>query len=54
MSLIIEFFEGETKVAEMPASEVFSLDKDKQCSFWSVQDSRDRSIKIRIEEEEDK
>jgi hypothetical protein len=50
--LIIEFFEGETKVAECPATEVFGLDKDKQASFWSIQDSRDRAIKLRLEDED--
>ncbi len=49
--LIIEFYEGDKQVAECQAQEVFSLPKDKQASFWSVQDDRERSIKLRLEEE---
>lgn len=49
--LIIEFYEGENKVAECPAIEVFGMDKNKQAEFWTVQDSRDRAIKLRLEEE---
>lgn len=50
--LIIEFYEGENKVAECPAREVFGLDKDKQASFWTIQNDRERSIKLRLEEGE--
>jgi len=49
--LVIEFYEGENKVAECPASEVFTLDRAHYADFWSVQDARERSIKIRIEED---
>jgi hypothetical protein len=50
--LIIEFFEGENKVAEAPANKVFGLTPEQQANFWSVQDSRDRSIKLRLEDED--
>jgi hypothetical protein len=49
---MIEFWEGDKKAAECPAQEVFSMDKDKRESFWQVQDSTGRKIRLRIEEGE--
>ncbi|MEO5367735.1 MAG: hypothetical protein H7831_15525 [Magnetococcus sp. WYHC-3] len=50
--LIIEFYQGEKKVAECKSDEVFSLTPDQQRNFWTVQDDRERSIKLKLEEGE--
>ena len=52
--LMLEFYEGDTKVAECPAQEVFSLPRKSYNEFWSLQDDRERSIKLRIQEEGEK
>jgi hypothetical protein len=52
--LMLEFYEGEDKVAECPAIEVFELPRKNFNEFWSVQDDRERSIKLRIAEEGEK
>lgn len=49
--LVIEFLENDVKVAECKAQEVFSLTPEQQRSFWEVQDDRNRSIKLRYEDE---
>ena len=50
--LMIEFWENGVKQAECPAAEVFDLAPDKRDSFWSVQDSTGREIRLRIAEED--
>lgn len=52
VSVILEFFENDVKVAECPAKEVFELPRTQYADFWHVQDVRERSIKLRIEEGE--
>lgn len=49
--LVIEFLENDVKVAECEAREVFSLTPEQQRSFWSIQDDRERAIKLRYEED---
>lgn len=52
MTIIIEFYEGNKKVAECPAAEVFALPKEKAANFWDVQDRRNRAIMLRMDGEE--
>jgi len=51
--LMLEFWEGNNKVAECPAAEVFDMPEDKRDSFWQVQDSTGREIRLRIADETD-
>lgn len=51
MSLILELWEDDRKVGECPAAEVFDLPADKRDSFWQVQDSTGREIRLRIQED---
>ena len=51
--LMIEFWEGDRKVAETTAAEVFDLPEDKRESFWAVQDMTNREIRLRIADETD-
>jgi hypothetical protein len=50
---MIEFWEGNVKKAECPATDVFDLSPEKRESFWQVQDSTGREIRLRIQDETD-
>jgi hypothetical protein len=47
--LILEFWSDGLKVAECPASEIWTLPKDEQDVFWRVQNILDRSVMVRYE-----
>ena len=46
-----DFFHEGKVVATCPCSEVFGMDEQGQEAFWHVQDSMDRAVMVRIEDE---